>query len=66
MFVRFTFVCICLHLCRLINLQLANPYNKLKKSMQYVASYIYQYTENKHLAIPNIDITQFTLKSVQL
>ena len=32
--------------------------------MQHVATYSYQYTEYKHLAKPNIDITQFTLKSV--
>ena len=50
--------------CRLINLQLANPYNKLKNSMQHVAIAINH--EYKHLAVPKIDITQFALQSVQL
>ena len=31
----------------------------------YVASYSYQYTGYKLLAMPNIDITQFTLQYVQ-
>ena len=55
-FVRFTFVHICLHLCRLINPQLAKPYNKLKKSMQQVAITSYQYTKYKYLAKPDIEI----------
>ena len=32
----------------------ANPYNK---SVQHVCRYSYQYTEYKHLAMPNIEIT---------
>ena len=51
-FVRFTLVHVCLHLCRLTNLQQANPYNKLKE-INATCSYSYQYTEYKHLAMPN-------------
>ena len=46
---------------RLLNLQLANSYNKLKnikKSVLHVASY--QYTGYKHVAMPN----KITLQSV--
>ena len=59
-FVSLSFDYVCIHLCRLINLQLANPSNKLKKSMQHVAIAVNTQNIYKHLAMPNIDITQFT------
>ena len=62
-FVTLTFVHVCLHLYRLINLQLGNPYNTLKKLMQHVAIAMYQYTEYKHEAMPNRNYTTVCILS---
>ena len=51
MFAKFAFVhVLASYLCRLIILQIANP---MAKEINGTCSYSYQYTEYKHLAMPN-------------